>query len=223
MLFMCVKQSTKWRVDRFDARRLTTLAHVSKGLVGTKTCDNTLLKLQQQATQDKLNVALISKREIHAFLQSAASACGMTHISPLTSISMPCVTSRDIRSSWMADGGLMNQKRIAWMYFYFPTVIHQKVLNKTHQEIVEKVVMELLNVEYSNEDELLYNQRSCIQQMYARSFNDVRTNVMRSSTVEKHKIHVMILNPALKNCKKIRPKTVFYIMDMDKGHVRKVR
>jgi hypothetical protein len=58
--------------------------------------------------------------------------------------------------------------------------------------------------------------------MYARSFNDVRTNVMRSSAEESHKMHVTIQNPANKNSKQIRPKTVFYNTNMENGEVEKV-
>ena len=190
--------------------------------MGTAIPESSLLKLQTQVTKDKRNVALISKREIHGLLQTAAGLCGMTHISQLTNIPMPCVTSRDIRSSWLADGGEDQRKRVAWMYFFFPNVIHKQVLNMSHQEMVEDVVKDLLNVGYCNEEELLYNQKSCIQQMYARSFNDVRTNVMRSSTEESHKMHVTIQNPANKNSKKIRPKTVFYNTNMENGEVEKV-
>jgi hypothetical protein len=210
-------------VDRFDPKRTTTLEHVSRGMVGNNLTQATLLEFQKKVEQDKCNVTMVARGAIRSLMQQAADICGMTYMSPLTNTRMQCVTSRDIRSSWLADGGPANQKRFAWMYFYYPTVVYNMVLNETHQAVVEKETLKRLQVVYSNQEAMSLTQKTCVQQMYARLFNENRANVLRSACREKHQIQVSVTIPKNKRAtSKKREKPKFYISDVGAGEVQEV-
>jgi hypothetical protein len=199
------------------------LADVSKGLVGTSIPQAILLQEHKLVERDKANVSMVTRSAIHALMREAAEVCGMTYMSNLVDAHMPCVTSKNIRRAWMDDSGTMNQKRLAWMYFYYPTVIYNMVLNQTHQEVVEEEVLSTLGVSYSNASDLNWNQRSCVQQVYGRMFAEIRSNIMRGGRERPNQKLVTVTNPNSHKKKKLREKTSFFIVYPTEGRFEEVR
>jgi hypothetical protein len=66
------------------------------------------------------------------------------------------------------------------MFYYYGTEIHRMERSTlSHGEWVERKVMTLLNALYVHLRELRIGQRTCVQQLYSKKFNDFRTNIMR--------------------------------------------
>ena len=70
-------------------------------------------------------------------------------------------------------------KRIAWMFYYHGSEIYKQQLSVMHGEWVEQKVMKIFNIQYVHVNELTVNQRSCVQQLYSKRMNDLRTNMLR--------------------------------------------
>jgi hypothetical protein len=85
--------------------------------------------------------------------------------------------------SWVQDGSLKNLKRLAWMFYYYGSEIHRLGRSSlSHGEWVERKIMTAMNVAYVHLDTIPMGTRTCVQQLYAKKFNDVRTNIMRRGT-----------------------------------------
>ena len=108
------------------------------------------------------------------------------------------------------------------MFYFFGTEVHRSGRSYlTHGEWVEHKVMIALNITYVHLSELAIGQRTCVQQLYAKKFNDLRTNIMRSGSAIQHKSMVKKEQPKVtglfhKNFK--RAKTVFFVtLDVGKS------
>jgi 23S rRNA maturation mini-RNase III len=78
---------------------------------------------------------------------------------------------------------------------------------------VERKILNILNVSYVHLSELPVNQRTCLQQLYSKKFNNLRTNVMRGGAAIQHTSMIKKEQPKMsdmfkKNFK--RGKTTFF-------------
>jgi hypothetical protein len=136
--------------------------------------------MQRRVIQDKKAATHIILGELHRLFHGAANITGMTYRCKLTGHALSCINSKDIRLAWMQDGSEENMQKLAWMFYYYGTEIHKMGRScSTDGEWVERKVMTLLNVSYVHLGELPINQRTCVQQIYSKNFNDFRTNIMR--------------------------------------------
>jgi hypothetical protein len=172
---------SQWRWDRFNAKHVTSLAWASRSCVG-RDCNvlSTQQAMHRRVLQDEKAATHIIAGELHKLFHDAANITGMTYRCKLTGHTLLCINSKDIRLSWMQDGSEENLKRMAWMFYYYGTEIHRMGRSTlSHGEWVEQKVMTTLNVSYVHLRELLISQRTCVQQLYSKKFNDFRTNIMR--------------------------------------------
>ena len=177
----------QWRWDRFNARTLTSAAWASRNCIGK---DNTELithqAMQQRVLQEQKSAELIITSELHQLLRNATSITGMTYSCKLTQHTLACINSKDIHLSWLQDGGEENLKRLAWMFYYYGSEIHQIGRSLTHGEFVESKVLASLNATYVHLRDLPMGQRTCVQQLYSRKMNDLRSNIMRRTSNFQH-------------------------------------
>ena len=100
------------------------------------------------------------------------------------------------------------------MFYYYGTEVHRSGRSYlTHGEWVEHKVMTALNITYVHLSELPIGQRTCLQQLYAKKFNDLRTNIMRRGSAIQHRSVIKKEQPRVeglfhKNFK--RAKTTFF-------------
>ncbi len=157
----------EWRWDRFNARTLTSAAWASRNCVGKATTElSSHQAMQQRVIQEKKNAELIIASEIHQLLRNAASITGMTYCCKLTQHTLACINIKDIRQSWVQDGSNANLQRLAWMFYYYGSVIHPFGMSSTHGEWVESKVLATFNVTYAHLGDLPIGQRTCVQQLY---------------------------------------------------------
>ena len=182
-------QPAQWRWDRFNAKQVTSLSWASRSCVG-QDCDllTTQQAMQRRVLQDEKAASHIIAGELHKLLHDAADITKMTYCCKLTQHTLPCINSKDIRLAWMQDGSEANMQRLAWMFYYYGTELHKMGRsNLSHGEWVEQKVMTLLNVTYVHLRELPFGQRTCLQQLYSKKFNNIRTNIMRRNGASTHR------------------------------------
>ena len=218
----------QWRWDRFNARTLTSAAWASRNCVG-KDCTelSSHLAMQQRVIQEQKSADLIITSEIHQLMRDAASITGMTYWCKLTQHTLACINRKDIRLSWVQDGSDANLQRFAWMFYYYASEIHKFGRSLTHGEWVEFKVMASLNATYVHLRDLPIGQRTCVQQLYSKKMNDLRSNIMRRSPTFKHTSMIRKEQPKIpgifnKNFK--RGKSTFFVNSAlhDKTSWRKV-
>jgi hypothetical protein len=164
--------TTQWRWDRFDAKQVTSLAWASRSCIGR---DCNLLSTKQamqtrQVLQDEKAATPIIAGELHQLFHDAAN-----------------ITKMSYGQAWMQDGSEENMQCLAWMFYYYGTEIHKLGRSTlTHGEWVERKVMSSLNVSYVHLGELPNGHRTCIQQLYSKTFNDFMTNIMRRNGAFRH-------------------------------------
>lgn len=206
----------QWRWDRFDPKKTTSQIWASRNCVGADREDPKIhQRMQRQVLQEEKAAAHIISSELHQFLYDAANITGMTYCCKLTLQTLECVNNKDIRLSWVQDGGEDNMKRLAWMFYYYGTEIHKIGRScLTHGEWVERKVMDGLNIEYVHLRDLPYGQKTCLQQLYSKKFNDVRCNILRRAHIMQHMSMIKKEQPRVpgifkKNFK--RAKTTFFV------------
>jgi len=220
----------QWRPDRFDARKSTSAAWAGRKCVGKDS--NTLSShkaMQLIVMEDKRLAGELITQELHELIRNAATITGMKYCDRLTSHSLACVNSRDVRRSWSQDGSAANLQRLAWMFYYYGTIVYKVGCGKTHGEWVEKKVMAKLNVKYVHLMQLDIKQATCIQQLYSQKLNAIRTNIMRRNDTFHHCSMVTCEQPKdstiyQKHYK--RPKSTFFVTantKMENGGWAKVR
>jgi hypothetical protein len=177
----------QWRWDRFNARSLTSAAWASRNCIGK---DNTQLSthqdMQQRVIQEQKSAEHIISSELHQLLRNAANITGMTYCCKLTQHTLACINSKDIRLSWIQDGSNANLQRLAWMFYYYGSEIHQFGRSLTHGEWVECKVLSALNATYVHLRDLPIGQRTCVQQLYSKQMNNLRSNIMRRGPTFQH-------------------------------------
>jgi hypothetical protein len=191
----------QWRWDRFDAKKVTSVAWASRNCIGPVNSDetNSHEAMQRRVLLDEKASTRIINAEVHQLLHDAAEITGLTYSCKLTQHLLPCISIKDIRKSWTQDGGEENLRRLAWMFYYYGTEIHKLGRSTlTHGEWVEQKVMTALNVEYVHLSALPIASRTCLQQLYSRKYNDIRANILRRGATIQHSSTVSKEQPKVK-------------------------
>ncbi len=206
----------QWRWDRFDVKHVTSLAWASRNCVGMDSdMESTHQAMHRRVIQDEKEATGIIAAELHQFVHDAATIAGMTYRCKQTNLILPCINIKDVRLAWLQDGGKANLVRLAWIFYYYGTELHRMGRSGlTHGEWVEKKVMTSMNVSYVHLADLPIGKRTCLQQLYSKKFNALRTNTMRQSEAVQHTSMVNKEQPRVegmfkKNFK--RKKTLFFV------------
>jgi hypothetical protein len=124
----------EWRWDRFDARKVTTVASrkVTTGAWASRNCvgrDSGEVsahnEMQKQVTEEQKYADGIIVSQLHELLCKAAKITGMAYLCKQTKHNIVCMNIRDIRLSWIQDGSVSNLQRIVWMFYYYGIEIYR--------------------------------------------------------------------------------------------------
>jgi hypothetical protein len=220
--------TVEWRWDRFNARKVTTVAWASRNCVGLDSgVASKHQEMQKQVMEEQKYADNIIVSELHEMLRIAATITGMTYHCKRTQHNLACVTHKDIRLSWLQDGSKENLQRLVWIFYYYGMEINKIARALTHCEWVESKVLTALNVRYVHLAELPKGQNTCVQQLYSHRFNHLRTNIMRRTPERKHLSMIKKEQPKVnglfqRNFK--RGKSTFFLTfnESDPGQWRKV-
>ena len=205
----------QWRWDWFHAKKTTSVAWARRNCVGAGS-DNpdNHQAMHRRVLQDEKVSAHIIIGELHQLLYDAGEITGMTYFCKVTQQTLACINNKDIRLAWVQDGGAANMQRLAWMFYFYGSEIHKLGRScLTHGEWVEQKIMNVLNVLDAHLTDLPIGQRTCLQQLYSKKFNDLRTNIMRGGAAVQHTSMIKKEQPKMsdlfrKNFK--RGKTTFF-------------
>jgi hypothetical protein len=211
-----------WRWDRFNARGVTSEAWAARNIMGT-TVDHVeeTQPILRQVMEEKKESDAIIVMEIQKLLREAAAITGMTYHDTHTKHSLACINGRDIRASWMQDGSNVNLKRLAWMFYYFGTEIHQTAFGVPHCNVVEQKVLTTFNATYVHLTDLAIKQRTCLQQLYSQKMNALRNNILRKGATCQHHSLIRKEQPRVTGLVKKhfrRGKSTFFVYQATQEH-----
>ena len=135
-----------------------------------------------------------------------------------------CYSRKNLVDSWSHNGDELNTKRMAFIWYFAGQEIYDTANLGSHEQWMEKVVMEKLNVEY-------YplpgpgERKSCIRSLYSNMFNNHRYNLFRNLGGN-HDTQIQISHPnvdlGLSRTYR-REKTVFYVHTLGVWKVVSIR
>jgi hypothetical protein len=139
-------------------------------------------EMRSRITRERQQVRQKMKEEVHELLRLGADITKMTYQCPSHYGSRACVSTRNMRESYVQDGSLLNIKRIHWIFSELPHATHQDVLpqRKRHMDLaVERVMREMDITWAAAKGEGGESHRNCLQQVYSKMLNDKKQTIIK--------------------------------------------
>jgi hypothetical protein len=133
-------------------------------------------------TKERDDIGDIVRREVEKLLRWGADTCGMTYVCNSSNTPRICIQPKNMRSSYLRDDGLLNLKRIHWIFHELPETLHKDVLmhRMSHMDVVTRIVMRELNVVWGDKRQGEETKRSnCIEKIYSRLLNEKKTTIVK--------------------------------------------
>ena len=165
--------------------------------------------------QERDDVKLIIKEEVEKLMRMGTEITGMTYFCKNSNFQRPCVTPRNMRTSYCQDGSECNLKRLHWIFHNLPIGTYKDIMmnRQTHGDIVVSKVMNRMNVMwgYKKEGETVAHT-NCIAHMYSRMLCEKKQTVIKKGDENLHN-----RTPFVRRPKKHRGKTIFYWSSLSDG------
>ena len=172
-----------WIRERFDAggpiKEDTAMSSLPRG-ASRAAIDNMITTLAKERNQ----VQSIIKMEVEKLMRFGADVTQMTCNDKSTGSVLSCVHPRNMRESYVQDGGTENIKRLHWIFHELPHGTHEDVLpqRQTHQDLVVARVVRAMNITWAAKKEgETASHRNCIQHSYSKIMNEKRQTVINSN------------------------------------------
>jgi hypothetical protein len=194
-------------------KQAITPDYVGRHLAPTST-NAEVVDMVGQVAAEKANVNGLLEDGIEDFLGMVAEITGATYPCKYGGGEpIDCYSRKNLVDSWSHNGDELNTKRMAFIWYFAGQEIYDTANLGSHEQWMEKVVMEKLNVEY-------YplpgpgERKSCIRSLYSNTFNNHRYNLFRNLGGS-HKTQIQISHPTKVDLGLSRTyrreKTVFYV------------
>jgi hypothetical protein len=144
--------------------------------------DDSVSRMLEALSQERDAVGAIVKAEVEKLLHWGAEITEMTYFDASANTRRACLRPKNMRTSFLQDDGLLNLKRIHWIFHELPETLHRDVLmhRMSHMDVVTIKVMLQLNVVWGVKREGEETKRSnCIEKMYARILNEKKTTIVK--------------------------------------------
>jgi hypothetical protein len=145
--------------------------------------DESVCRMLEAMTKDRDQAREIIKVEVEKLLHWGADVSGMTYFDENANTTRPCLRPSHMRLSYLQDDGLVNLKRIHWMFHELPDTLHADVLmhRMSHMDVVTNKVMHSLNfvwgVKREGED---LKRSNCVEKIYSRILNEKKTTIVKA-------------------------------------------
>ena len=145
----------------------------------------------------------------------AAEVCQLTYKCPFNSpIRQPCRKLADISLAWRECAGPENCKRIAFIFDYYGSIVHQRALSTTHKTTTASEVMRNMGIVFEVA-EMKGGSTNCVQQQYSSCAKTQKFNLLRGGCA-KHGVRVNLgMGKKQPHTNWKRPKEVFFIFRDD--------
>jgi hypothetical protein len=182
--WLCIQATASnhnWIRERFNA-------------AGQIVADTAMSSLPRGASQDLIHgmmmrlvaernqVRCIIKEEVEKLLRLGAEITQMTYMDKSTMSQRSCVQPKSMRESYLQDGGLMNIKRVHWIFHELPFGTHQDVLSRrqTHMDLVVSRVEHVMDITWAPKKEgETKNHRNCLEHTYSRILNEKKQTIIK--------------------------------------------
>jgi hypothetical protein len=120
-----------------------------------------------------------------------AETAEMTFFDASANARRACLRPKNMRTSYLQDDGLLNLKRVHWIFYELPWTLHKDVLmhRMSHMELVTTKVMLQLNVAWGGKRETEGTKRSnCIEKLHARILNEKKTTILKQEKTRNRRV-----------------------------------
>ena len=127
-------------------------------------------------------VRLKTKDSVHELMRMGAETTKMTCTCPITCGQRPCLTPKNVRSSFIEDGSIFNVRCVHWIFSELPHAMHQDVLahRKCHMDVVVEKAEREMNITWATGKEQGGSSlKNCLQQIYAKILNDKKQTIVK--------------------------------------------
>ena len=173
---------------------------------------------------ERTQVRSIMKEEVEKLMRMGADITQMVYMDKSSMIEKTCLLPKNMRESYQADGGLMDIKRLHWIFHELPYGIHQDVLahRQTHMNLVVARVERQMNITWApRKEHETRNHRNCLEHTYSKILNEKKQTIIKQEGTN-HKRKPVVRHPktfaASKNASNLkRGKTQFYWFSKTEG------
>ena len=148
-------------------------------------------EMQLRLMDERQQVRVKMREQVHELLRAGAEITKMTCRCPSQHGSRACVSTKNMRASYVQDGTLLNIQRVHWIFSELPFATHQDVLpqRRSHMDLaVEKVEREMNITWAPGKGEGGGSHRNCLQQVCSKMLNDKKQTVIKEEgTTHKRK------------------------------------
>jgi hypothetical protein len=208
-----IQEIKRWKHNRFDPYKKNTRDTAIRNLQPGTNGEAAAVQMLSEINADKKELALLFDRKCVAMWLDAADVCNLTvadRFKPNTRLS--CHKPGDIAMAWRECSGPVNCKRMAFIFDYYGTELHQRALNTTHQVATTKNIMDKLGIVMDVlPEDMRSGQKTCVEQMYSYASKNRKNNISRVGW-KRHHVRVNLGEGETKTTSKNwkRPKEVFF-------------
>lgn len=212
-----------WIRDRFNAAgpidRDTAISSLPRGA-----SDELIEKTIARLVAERKQVRSIMKEEVEKLMRMGADITKMVYTDRSTMIEKTCILPKNMRESYLQDGGLMNIKRLHWIFNQLPFGVHQDVLahRQTHMDMVVSRVEQKMHITWAERKEDESNShKNCLQHTYSKIMNEKKQTIIKAEGTL-HRRKLLVKHPksfgASKSAGKFRKgMTEFYWVSKEEG------
>ena len=138
---------------------------------------------------ERETVKHLIKGEVDDLLRLGTETTGMSFYIYNQTIKEPCVTPKNMRTSFCQNGSDENLKRINFIFHALPYKTHEDVImnRDTHGDLVVKHVMERMNLTWGPKKEGETSAHTnCIAHMYSRIMNEKKQTIVKKGDANTH-------------------------------------
>ena len=205
-------QPTLWSIDRFNARKGTTLLDARNSLASARPSPEEISAQLEVLEREKAHASRLISEAITGSWIGYANAMGLVYYEQDSPDCRQIVTMRDL---CLAFRVMNNDERIAAVYFltgFTRDALHTQVLYRyTHQEAVEDYVMKTLNATFDTaRTALAPGHRTCVSQLYSQLYN-TKQQKLKTQVLPDNVSVAVVSNGYITTPHWKRPKTHYFV------------
>jgi hypothetical protein len=163
---------------------------MAEGSLAIAPSDESVRRMLEALSKERDDVGKIIKAEVEKLMMWGAEITEMTYFDASADMNRSCLRPRNMRNSCLQDDGLLNLKRIHWIFHELPETLHKDVLmhRMSHMDVVTNKVMRQLNIVWGLKREGEELKRSnCIEKLYSRILNEKKTTIVKAEKNRKRR------------------------------------
>ena len=199
-----------WLKDRFPISNMIT-EDVARLSIPSSASAKLVSLMIHKIEGERTTVKNLIKGEVERLMRLGAEITNMSYYSDSPTLPQPCITPRNMRTSFCQDGSPANIKRIHWIFNQLPFKTHEDVLmgRLTHCDSVVSKVMKQMNITWAPKKEgETVAHTNCIAHLYSRILCEKRQIIIKKGNKNTHNCVPFVRSPRL-----MKGISIFYCTD----------